>query len=242
MKHSKILIFALSALILGYLSYQSVDARPRQAPTNFDAVHLRCEDCATATPALLVDQASGSGAGVVSEWRVDATPVLRAPRTGGFILTAPTAVGTAQPALVVNGRGVGKLLEIQDSATPVFSISDGGALSSASGLTLSDGNLAIADFARLVPQTSITLTDAGVLTPTGTFQQVTAASGVTVTLATSGFSSGSWLIIENLSNVTVVITDTGAVMLSSNISLGQYDTASLIFDGTNWVQLDESNN
>jgi hypothetical protein len=237
MKQLKFLIFALSALILGYFSYQTATARPPLGVTNFDSVHLRCVDCATATPALLVDQASGSGGGSVSEWRIDATPVLQAPRSGGFALTVPTAVATGVPALVVNNRGAGNnALEVRKNATPVFTISNSG------GLTSSDGNLTIADFTRIVPQTSITLTDAGVLTPTGSYQPVTAAGNVTVTLATSGISSGMWLVIQNQANVTVVITDASTTKGSGNLSMGEDDSATLIFDGTDWIQLGESDN
>lgn len=42
--------------------------------------------------------------------------------------------GTATPSLLVDQQGTGKILELRDNATPVFSVNDGGAVS---GMVLS---------------------------------------------------------------------------------------------------------
>jgi len=113
-----------------------------------------------------------------------------------------------------------------------------GTLKSVGTATMS-GVASIGTFARLVPATAITITDNGVLTPTGTYQRVQEAGAVTVTLATAGRTAGDLLIVENLSAQTVVITDTAYYAAPS---LGQYDTAQFIYDGTEWVQIGASNN
>lgn len=41
-------------------------------------------------------------------------------------ITAPTAIATATPAMVVNSAGVSRLLELQKNATPVFSVNGAG--------------------------------------------------------------------------------------------------------------------
>ena len=101
------------------------------------------------------------------------------------------------------------------------------------------GDTTVAGDLTLSAQTAITLTNNGVLTPVGTFQEVQEASAVTVTIATSGYDTGDVLIIENLSAYTVLITDTTR---SASPSLGQYDSIVFVFDGTGWVQLATSNN
>lgn len=115
------LIILLFALIAGYATWP-VDSHPRLGVTNFDAVHLRCLDCATATPALLVDQASGTGGGVVAEYRVAATPVARFLRTGGMDLLN-------QPLSNIGNAGT--------------DFGSGGQLTTAAGITITTGNLTL---------------------------------------------------------------------------------------------------
>lgn len=46
---------------------------------------------------------------------------------------APTSVGTATPALMVDSDGVSVILEVRDAGTPVFTVADGGGVSWPSG-------------------------------------------------------------------------------------------------------------
>lgn len=94
----------------------------------------------------------------------------------------------------------------------------------------------------ITPQTAISVTDASVITPTGSIQPLTSAGNVTATLDLGLLNAGSVLILYNNSNTTIAITDTGTIKLSSNISLDQYDSAQLYYDGTNVIQLGESDN
>ncbi len=46
--------------------------------------------------------------------------------TNWFVVSAPTAIATATPAVVINSLGVSNLFEVRDAATPVFAINNGG--------------------------------------------------------------------------------------------------------------------
>lgn len=123
-----------------------------------------------------------------------------------------------------------------------LTVTAGGATITAGGLTLSDGNAVVADFARITAQTSLTVTDSTAFTPTGSYQPITAAGAVTPTLATSGYTAGDILYLVNNSAQNIVIQDTGNQVLASSYTMGQYDTLTLRFDGTRWVEIARSNN
>lgn len=71
-----LVIWFLAAVTFALIS-STADARPKAAPSNLDALHLRCSDCGTATPVLQSDQALSVGGGAVFEARVQRTPVAR---------------------------------------------------------------------------------------------------------------------------------------------------------------------
>lgn len=123
-----------------------------------------------------------------------------------------------------------------------LTITAGGATITAGGLTLSDGNAVIADFVRITAQTSLTVTDSTPFTPTGSYQPITAAGAVTPTIATSGFTAGDQVQIVNTSSQNILIQDTGNQVLSAAFTMGQYDTLTLRFDGTRWLEIARSNN
>jgi hypothetical protein len=87
----------------------------------------------------------------------------------------------------------------------------------------------------------ITVTHLGYITPTYTYQQLHAAGNVwTSNLAALG--AGTLVVLANKSNTTITITDTGIIMLSADWAGTQYDTLTLLSDGTNWLELARSNN
>jgi hypothetical protein len=106
--------------------------------TNFSGVHIS-GSFGTATPALMINQPSG-GAGNPFEVRAANTPVFSVNSAGDLTysgtpvingasyINAPTAVGTATPALFVNSLGVSNLFEVRDASTPVWAINNGGAV------------------------------------------------------------------------------------------------------------------
>ncbi|MCC6457271.1 MAG: hypothetical protein IT328_20120 [Caldilineaceae bacterium] len=94
---------------------------------------------------------------------------------------------------------------------------------------------------RLKPAPAVTLTNGATLTPTGSYQPVTAAGAV-------GFGAivadapGTLLLLTNVSANTITVSDTGTLKLGGNRALGQYDTLWLVSDGTNWLELGYVNN
>lgn len=122
-----------------------------------------------------------------------------------------------------------------------LTITSGGATITAGGITVSDGDAAIADDLIATQQTTITLTMAGTLIPTGTYQPVSAAGNIGLSSITAA-SAGTILLIVNDANVTITFTDTGTLKLSGNAALAQYDTLLLISDGTNWVEVAQADN
>lgn len=106
---------------------------------------------ATATPAMVVDSLGVSN---LFEVRDAATPVFAISNGGNWtasgvgtnsnqmIVSAPTAIATAQPALRVDSLGVSNLFEVRDAATPVFAVNNGGAWS-ASGVGTNNNQMIV---------------------------------------------------------------------------------------------------
>lgn len=87
----------------------------------------------------------------------------------------------------------------------------------------------------------ITPTQGGTLSPGGSFQRLSAGDAVSFGAITAG-TAGDVLVLYNTVNQTITISDTGALKLTGNIALGQFDSLTLISDGTNWVMLSTANN
>lgn len=95
----------------------------------------------------------------------------------------------------------------------------------------------------LSPAVAVPVTDGGTLTLAWAYQQISATGTVGLGLvAASCKPAGKVSVIENVSNQTVTITDTTNILLAGNAALGQYDTLTLIGDGTNCVQIAKSDN
>lgn len=54
--------------------------------------------------------------------------------------------------------------------------------------------------------------------------------------------AGQLLTLINTANTNVLIQDTSGQILSGDLTLAQWDTATFVFYGTSWIQIDESNN
>lgn len=91
---------------------------------------------------------------------------------------------------------------------------------------------------------TLAVTNGDVISNVYGVQNVTMTSAATVTLATTTtYVTGDVLMFYNASpSGTLTIADSDPVKASGNIALGQYDTASLWYDGTYWVQTGESDN
>jgi len=115
-----------------------------------------------------------------------------------------------------------------------------GNASFAGTVAVNGSDLAVAAQLAIVPQTAISLTNGGIITPTGTVQEITSSGNVTVTLASPG--NGDILVLLNTANVSIVIEDTTGQTLADNVTLGQWDTLTLLGRGTAWIELSRSNN
>lgn len=102
-------------------------------------------------------------------------------------IAAPTAIGSATPALVVNSAGVSNLLEARKNATPVFSVSGAGnttiggtlgvtGLVTINGVKCYKGQQSVLGAATAIPAT---LTAAGISTPAWVSQSFAASPGDT---------------------------------------------------------------
>jgi hypothetical protein len=77
-----------------------------------------------------------------------------------------------------------------------------------------------------------------VITPTASYQPIQSAGSVTVTnVATATFSAGQVVNLINTANTSILFTNGTSLKLPSatNLTLGQYDTLTLWFDGTRWI-------
>jgi hypothetical protein len=110
----------------------------------------------------------------------------------------------------------------------------------ATGDVTAGDHLIAGDFLRLTAATSITVTNGGTLTPTGSYQPITAAGTSGISLGTG--AAGNYACIVNASAQTITITDTGTFVGAGNAALGQNDSVCAIFDGTNWVEVSRANN
>ena len=110
----------------------------------------------------------------------------------------------------------------------------------AGGISITDGDMVVADDLRVTAQTSITVTNGAAFTATGTYQPITAAGTVTPTLTVG--TAGDVVVLINTSAQTINIADSGTMMLNVAVALGQYDTLMLWCDGTNWLQIATADN
>ena len=182
-----------------------------------------------------------------------ATPVVIA-----VVLILAFAVGVNAQAVATNFTWVvTKLLTVTDTATFTSGVNVAGAMTAAGGLNVTSGGMNVtggtssttlsvssdaalgADLA-IAPRTAISVTDGGIITPTGTLQMLESAGNVTATLAAG--SSGQLLTLINTTDTTIVLEDTTGQVFSGNVSLAQWDTANFVFYGTSWIQTGESNN
>lgn len=112
---------------------------------------------------------------------------------------------------------------------------------SGTSYVVSNGSITAGTYFRNLIGAEITVTDGMTITPVSSIQPLTSAGNVG-TSAIAINSSGIILRLYNTGSNTITITDTGNLKLSGNIGLGQYDSLTLISDGTNWIQTDTSNN
>ena len=135
---------------------------------------------------------------------------------------------------------VGTTATIAGNATVGGTLNVTGNTATSGTMAVNGDKLAVAKTVAIAPQTAISVTNGGIITPTGTLQMLTSGGTVTATLATG--NSGDMLTLVNTSNTSIVVVDTTGQLFSGNVALGQWDTASFVFYGTSWIQTGESDN
>lgn len=106
-----------------------------------------------------------------------------------------------------------------------------------------EGDTVLAARANFTEQGAVTVVNGGNITPTGVYMPLTSSGNVgTASVLTTTATAGDLLVFINTANTTITLTDTAPLRLSGNIGLGQYDTLTLWFDGSTWIQLATTNN
>lgn len=103
------------------------------------------------------------------------------------------------------------------------------------------GDTVLGGFTRHSKATAVTVTNGGTITPTASYQPLTSTAN-RGTSSIAVLSAGTVVHFVNTANTTITLTDTGTLKLSGNAALGQYDSLILLSDGTNWIEVSETNN
>ena len=152
----------------------------------------------------------------------------------GLNLAAPTEVGTATPALLVNQAGLGKIADFQDGGTSVFEVYDGGTVTIDTDL--------IVDDTFNIDDTAYSSVGAQTLTPTASFYTLAPATVLTLTLGTTGTVAGDFVWFVSTVSTSTTIVDTTATAGGGNRALGQNDVIGFIYTGSVWAEAFYSDN
>lgn len=109
-----------------------------------------------------------------------------------------------------------------------------------------DTVLTFSEFLAAEEQTAEVVTAGSTIVATGTYQPITSASAVTTSASTAiadGVVNGQLLILVNENVTDAIIIKNGAnTHFSGDITLGNDDTLTLMWDGADWLELATSNN
>lgn len=151
-------------------------------------------------------------------------------------------------------------LTVSDTTTLNGSVTTAGDLVVGDDLTVSDalavtgdqnltgalgvtGNATLAGELKFTAPAAITVTANSTIATAGyTVVPLTATGAVGTSAVTGCATAGKVTVLRNIANQTITITDTSTIMLSGNAALGQYDTLTLLGDGTNCLQISKSDN
>ena len=134
----------------------------------------------------------------------------------------------------------------QSGVTNFTNVKLSGALTVGTDVTINDDATVADDLTTddlfLDKQSAQTITDGGTITPTGAYHQITAAAARGTSSVAGVGTAGRVLVLVNVGSNTITLTDTGTLKLSGNAALGQFDTITLLSDGTNWIQVSKTDN
>lgn len=127
-------------------------------------------------------------------------------------------------------------------------LSAGGNFTLTGDLTVDDltvgGTLSGATLSGAILETTVitVTTDGEVDCSDGGLKLLTAAGNVQTSDITTTTVEGIRCLMVNEANVTITFTETGALRLSGNAALGQYDTLELISVNSEWIEHAQNNN
>ena len=178
-----------------------------------------------------------------------------------IILIVGLAVGaSADLGKVYLGWVNATRLNVSDTTTLTGAVTTAGDVVIGDDLTVSDGlavtgdqtltgALGVTGAATLAGElkftaaTAITVTAGSTIATAGYTVIPIAASGTVGTSAVTGCATaGKVTVLRNTTAQTITITDTRTIMLGGNAALAQYDTLTLIGDGTNCLQISKADN
>lgn len=186
------------------------------------------------------------------------TEIHRVDAAGGAQFSAPTAVPTGTPAVLIDNDGLGVIVEIRDAATPVAQFPDGGGFDLSVGvITMSNdetiGNatdtvIDVSAFFAFAEASVVTLSANGTITAVGSYQPITSTAAVTTSTSTAianGVKNGQLLVLVNENASDAIVIDDGAnTQLGGNKTLtgGEGDAIWLMWDGSDWLCIGYNDN
>lgn len=155
-------------------------------------------------------------------------------------------IRAAQDVNVVGDLDVDSTLNVDGTATIDGTITASGSINLADDITM-DGALDVGTTATLplivqTLATTVTVTNGSTIATNGDIVPLTAAGNVGTDDISLCETAGRVTLFWNASDTTITITETGNLKLSGDAALGQFDTLMLLGDGTNCIELAQTNN
>lgn len=155
-------------------------------------------------------------------------------------------IRAAQDVNIVGDLDVDSTLNVDGTATIDGTITASGSLNLADDISM-DGALDVGTTATLplivqTLATTVTVTNGGTIATNGDIVPLTAAGNVGTDDISLCETAGRVTTYWNTSDTTITITDTGTLKLSGNAALAQFDSLMLLGDGTNCIELAQTDN
>ena len=226
---ARVLLIAILA-VAGILGYDIAIIQPREIVVQEQTIRIALDAATEGAESRLLT------AGTSHISNIEATSIA----AQYAAVSAPTAIATATPALVVDSAGVSNLFEARAAATPVAYLTTAGNLDW-EGTGNVAGNLTLQ--ALLIPGSTDWTPSAGqTLTPTVTFYSVNSSGAVSMTLAAS-CTDGQPLILYGDDANTVTVNDSNIRTTDGNsVTFGQYDSVLWVCEDNEWIHVAKSAN
>ena len=179
---------------------------------------------------------------LVKNLDVTGTSTLEGATTVGGALTVAGATTFAGGTSTTGAISTDSNLTVGGNATVTGTSNLVGNTTVAGTFAANGTSLTVAKPLWMSRQTSIAVTEGSIITPTGTFQELTAAGAVTGALS-APTAAGQLLILFNSTSNNITLSDGSGQAFAGDIVLGLNDRATLIStQAGSWVELARSNN